>query len=173
MEDKNHIGIKIFGWLCVLVSLSLFVTLVLLIILYQKLFPSLQLALPKDIGYLTAIYILIFIGCLIFSIIWLVTGIGLIKLKLWARHVILALVLVELSELILFVWFLGPQIHGQLYYIFKILIAAIIVFYFSKRNIKEIFGVGREKIGLAAKALIGFLLIVTVIALLTAPLCLW
>jgi hypothetical protein len=121
---------------------------------------------------LTAIYILILIGCLIFSIIWLVTGIGLIKLKLWARYAILALVLFEISSLILFVWVFGPQIHGQLYYIFKILIAATIIFYFNKRKIKEAFGVGVEKIGLRAKVLIGFLLLMAAIALLTAPLCL-
>lgn len=155
MEDKKPLGIKIFGLVCIFISIFWFLTLF------------------KRPQHLTATYILIYIGYSIYSFIWLAIGIGLIKLRLWARYAILALALFEVLSLISVAWIFGSQILNEFYYLFKILIAGIIFFYFNKQSIKKALGVGLEKIGWTAKAFIGFLLLISTIALSTAPLSLW
>ena len=169
MEGKKPIGIKISGIILIILSIFCLIALPKTIISYKKIQSILQVF-PEYTGFWSGLSVITIAGILWGFFIYLVTGIGILRLKLWARYLILVLAVNIFVGIFWSVWIFGPQMHGLLYYVIWIFILIFTLFFFNKRSIKEKFEVGLKKINIAPKVLLILLLIIIAFQVLSVPL---
>lgn len=174
MADKRSIGVTIFGWIFIVFVVLLLIGLPFRIANYNKLVSLFQIELdyPSIMRLLQGSSIFSIIGILFSSFFLLITGTGLLKLRPWARYLVLVLMLGLLVNVYWANWFFGPQMYIPLQVAMWIFIPIFVFLFFLRPSIKEQFGrdIGIKRLRLVAKILIGLLLASVVLRALSVPL---
>lgn len=169
MEEKKSIGIKIFGIALIILSIVCLIALPKAIVSCREIYSMFQ-AVPQYVSFWLGLSIYIIAGILWGFFIYLVTGIGILRLQPQARYLILVLAINTFVGIFWSIWIFGPQMHGLLYYIVWGLILIFTLLFFNRRSIKEKFGVDLKRINLAPKILLSLLLIIIAFRVLSIPL---
>lgn len=158
MENKRSFGITMFGWLCILFSALL---LILNCFGLYKTIPIMAMVslLALETQVINSIYIgftiVILLILAFFLSIYFFTGIGLLRLKSWARYLIIVLALTHIISISANVLFFGWRYVSQPGTIFKILwviaIFFFILWYFTRSEIKSRFHTEGEKFRLRSR----------------------
>jgi len=118
-----------------------------------SMFPILS-ALFLEIILLISVNILGFISsCLLIYIIFPIGGIGIIKLRSWARYLILVSALKLMVDLICLTW-ISSYLTNVFPPIWMIIFVLFLIFYFNRKSVKEKFAGGFKNVNLFFKILI-------------------
>lgn len=138
MEKEKTIGIKVFGWFLIILSFLYLITFPKIISSYYKLC-SAMVGLPENINFIPKLTTYSIVTTSVGFLLFLVTGIGILKLKRWAYYVVLFIPFIYFMGIIKNIWLFGPQsiMRPSLFSI--LLISIIILLFLMRKNIIEQF----------------------------------
>lgn len=139
MEKEKTIGIKIFGWFLIFFSFLYLIAFSKIISSYYKL-RSAMVGLPENINFIPKLTVYSIFTTSIGFLLFLITGIGILKLKRWAYYIALFIPFMYFMGIIKNIWLFGPQSIMRPSLISISLISIIILFFLMRKNIIEQFG---------------------------------
>lgn len=165
MEKRRSIGVTIFGWVFILLGL---------LILFASLFPlGLYFKFKNILSILSTVmeyfsywkYLMLSAAPLgmIWSLIYIICGIGLLRLKFWARYIIIVLMLTSIITPLNKALIFGSQTLNIIGLLLQIVFVSFILWFFMKEKVKKQFEVEGVKFRLKSKygAIIGLIIFLT------------
>ncbi len=139
MEKGKTIGIKIFGWFFIFFSLLYLIVFPKIISSYHKLC-SAVVGLPENINFVPELTAYSIFTTSAGLLLFLITGIGILKLKRWAYYIALFIPFMYFMGIIKNIWLFGFQSIMQPSLVSISLISIIILLFLLRKNIIEQFG---------------------------------
>lgn len=136
MDRKK--SIKVFGWFLIILSFLYLITFPKIVSSYYKLCFA-MVGLPENINFIPNLTVYLIFTTSVGFLLFLVTGIGILKVKRWAYYVALFIPFMYFMGIIKNIWLFGPQsiMRPSLFSI--LLISIIILFFLMRKNIIEQF----------------------------------
>lgn len=138
MEKEKTTGIKVFGWLFIILSFLYLIACPRIISSYHKL-SSWLVGLPENINFLPKLFAYEIITTSVGFLFFLVTGVGILKIKRWAYYVALFIPFMYFIGIIKNIWLLGPQFIMRSSTLFALIISIIIMLFLMRKGIIEQF----------------------------------
>jgi hypothetical protein len=138
MEKEKTIGIKVFGWFLIILSFLYLFAFPKIISSYYKLC-SAMVGLPDNINFIPKLTAYSIFTISIGFFLFLITGIGILKLKRWAYYIALFIPFMYFMGILKNIWLFGPQSIMRPSLVSILLISIIILLYLMKKNIIEQF----------------------------------
>lgn len=138
MEKERAIGVKIFGWFLIIFSFLYLIAFPKIISSYYKLC-SAMVGLPGNINFIPKLTAYSIFTTSIGFLLFLITGIGILKLKRWAYYIALFIPFIYLMGIIKNIWLFGLQSIMRPSLVSISLISISILFFLMRKNIIEQF----------------------------------
>lgn len=138
MNKEKTIGTKLFGWFFIILSILFLFAYPKTISSYHKLF-SLSVDFPEGKIFISPLFGYPILSTLFRFPGFLITGIGILRLKRWAYYIALFIPFLYLMEITINIWLLGIQSIIRPVTFILVIISAAILFYFLKKDTVEQF----------------------------------
>lgn len=138
MEKEKTTDIKVFGWFFIILSFLFLIAFPKIISSYYKLV-SISVGLPENINFLPKLSVYSITTTSIGFLLFLITGLGILKIKRWAYYVALFIPFIYFIGIIKNIWLLGPQSIMRLSTFSALLISIIIMLFLMRKGIIEQF----------------------------------
>lgn len=138
MDKEKTTGTKLFGWFFIILSMLFLFSYPKIISSYHNLF-SLSVAVPVGKTFLSTLFGYSILSTLFGFLIFLITGIGILKLKRWAYYITLFIPFLYLIGITKSICLLGIQSIIRPTTFILVIISGAILFYFLQRNTVEQF----------------------------------
>ena len=138
MEKEKTRGIKVFGWFLIIFSFLYLIAFPRIISSYYKLC-SAMVGLPENINFIPKLTAYSIFTTSVGFFLFLITGIGILKLKRWAYYVALFIPFMYFMGIIKNIWLFGIQSIMKPSLFSVLLISIIILLFLTRKNIIEKF----------------------------------
>jgi hypothetical protein len=138
MEKERTVGIKIFGWFLIVSSFLNLIRVYKFITLGLKLYYA-SSGLPENIGFISKSSVFSILIASVVFFFFLITGIGILKLKRWAYYAALLIPFMYFAGIIGTIQLLGLQSIMKPSLVPTLLISVIILLFLMRKNIVEQF----------------------------------